>query len=251
MVLRRLVVFGLVVLAISVRAEAYPLLQLDIIGGKYDPVTQTTIASDSDFTLVALLTPKPTDNLTALLNDTYYISAALMPKVGPAHMDVGSYTWNGTHYNSTADMTFGTPPLEGLNAVYDTGDFNDPNIFPTFFNEFAFQFSFDQRAVVKYVPQDTGTLTPTSATSNISYFQTFNITTSFSGDDVLHFNLYDTYIKRCARDGSCAMDVDIEHSAPLYADAQSVNSVPEPGAALLISIGLVAAATRLRRETSL
>lgn len=234
------------VVALAGRAEAYPLLQLDIIGGKYDPVTQTTIASDSDFTLVALLTPKATDNLAALLSDTYYISAALMPKVGPAHQPVGSFTWNGVNYNATADMTFGTPPMEGLDATYDTGDLVDPNIFPTFFSEFAFQFSADQRAVIKYVPQDAGSIAPTSATSNITYFQTFNITTSFTGNNVLHFNLYDTYIKRCSRDGSCAMDIEIEHFAPLYADAESVNSVPEPAGFALLAMGLAFAVRRLR-----
>ena len=60
-------------------SKLYPLLQLDIVAGTYDPVTQTTIAGGPDFTLIALLTPKATDNLATLL-DTYYISAALMPR---------------------------------------------------------------------------------------------------------------------------------------------------------------------------
>ena len=244
--LRRLMVLGCVAMAMAGRAEANPLLQLDIIGGKYDPITQTTIASDSDFTLVALLTPKATDNLTALLNDTYYISAALMPKVGPEHSLVGSYTWNGVEYDATADMTFGTPPMEGLNATYDPGDFSDPNIFPTFFSEFAFQFSPEQRAVIKYVPTDAGSITPTTATSNISYFQAFNITTSFTGNNVLHFDLYSSYVKRCATSGGCSTDIDVEYSAPLWADAESVNSVPEPTGFMLVSLGLALAARRLR-----
>ena len=242
----RALILGVGLLAVSARAEAYPLLQLDIVNGTYDPVTQTTISGGPDFTLIALLTPRATSNLTALLNDTYYISAALMPKVGPAHSIVGNYSWNGTNYDATAGMTFGTPPMEGLNATFDAGDLNDPNIFPTFFNEFAFQFSFDQRAVAKDVRQDAGGITPTTATGNVSYFQTFNITTSFTGNNVLHFNLYDTYIKRCARDGSCVMDIDIEHAAPLYADAESVNSVPEPTGAALITLGLFFTVRRLR-----
>ena len=242
----RALILGVGLLAMSARAEAYPLLQLDIVGGTYDPITQTTISGGPDFTLIALLTPKATDNLAALLSDTYFISAALMPKVGPAHSSIGNFSWNGANYDATGDMTFGTPPMEGIEANFDAGDFNDPNIFPTFFSEFAFQFSFDQRAVAKYVPQDAGGITPTSATANISYYQTFNITTSLTGNNVLHFNLYDTYIKRCARDGSCAMDIDIEHAAPLYADAESVNSVPEPTAAALVSLGLLFAVRRLR-----
>jgi hypothetical protein len=245
-VLLRALILGVGLLAVSARVEAYPLLQLDIVAGTYDPVTQTTIAGGPDFTLIALLTPKATDNLAALLGDTYYISAALMPKVGPAHSDVGSFSWNGTHFNATGDMTFGTPPMEGIDANFDAGDLNDPNIFPTFFKEFAFQFSPELRALPKYVPVDAGGVTPTSATGNVTYYQMFNVTTLLRGDHVLHFNLYDTYIKRCARDGTCAMDIDIEHAAPLYADAESVNSVPEPTGAALLSLGLLFAVRRLR-----
>jgi hypothetical protein len=225
-----------VLCSLTARAEAYPLLQLDIVGGSYDPVTQTTISGGPDFTLIALLTPKPTDNLAALLSDTYYISAALTPKVGPTHSIVGDYTWNGTHYDATANMTFGTPPLEALSG-FDPGDFSDPDIYPTFFNEFAFQFSFDQRAVAKWVPQDAGGVTPTTATGNVSYYQMFNITTSFAGNHVLHFNVYDTYIKRCASGGPCETDVDVEHFGPLNADAESAK-VPEPSIMALLAVGL-------------
>ena len=43
---------------VGARAEAIPVLQLDIIGGSYDWETQTIISNSNRFTLVALLTPK-------------------------------------------------------------------------------------------------------------------------------------------------------------------------------------------------
>src|SRR5688500_5470126 len=62
------------------RAEAIPLLQLDMSGGVYDPVTESIVAPGGAFTLYALLTPpkNTTDaQLAALLSDTYYVSVAL------------------------------------------------------------------------------------------------------------------------------------------------------------------------------
>ena len=65
---------------------AIPSLQLDIAGGTYDPVTETIIASSTPFTLYAYLVP----DSGAPLTGTYYISAAILPAVGPEEFTMRS-----------------------------------------------------------------------------------------------------------------------------------------------------------------
>src|SRR5688572_13007427 len=112
----------------AAHAVAYPILQLDIIGGTYDAATQTIVSGGPDFTLVALLTPKP-GGIVGLINDTFYISAAVTPQTGPTNVSIGSFTWNGSNYDVTEDMIYGTPPLElGLAGAYP-GDMEGHAIF--------------------------------------------------------------------------------------------------------------------------
>ena len=104
----------------SARAEAVPVLQLDIIGGTYDWETQTIVSNSTSFTLVALLTPQD----SSALYDTYYISAALTPQTAEGTNPTNStFSFDGTTYNATEDMTYGVPPLEeGMYGTEDPGD---------------------------------------------------------------------------------------------------------------------------------
>ena len=60
-----------------------PFLQLEIKNGVYDNTTQSTVATTKAFTLYAYLTPIAGGgvDLATLLDTTYYITAALTPKV--------------------------------------------------------------------------------------------------------------------------------------------------------------------------
>ena len=227
------------------RLEAYPVLQLDIIGGTYDRETETIVSDGASFTLVALLTPKPNTDLAALLTETYYISAAVSPQVGPIGYSIGSFTWNGSTHQVTEDMTYGTPPLEGLHdATTDPGDLSSHGVYPTYFAELPLNFSAANRAVA-YNTQDralAGTpinLAAPTANDQIAYYQLITVTTSLADGYQLHFDLYDTYLLEKCRRGTCSSDVDVDHFAPFSHDAQSgTESVPEPGALLLLSLGL-------------
>src|SRR3990172_5215789 len=117
---------------------AYPTLQLDIIGGTYDPITGTIISPGTKFTLIALLE----ENRSNLITDTYFISAALVPKRDDAG-SLGSFSFNGIERAVTRDMVYGTPPLETIvdNQEWDKGDLPPHGIFDTYFAEFGFQFS--------------------------------------------------------------------------------------------------------------
>ncbi len=229
----------------AVTAEAYPILQLDIIGGHYDAATQTVVSDGSDFTLVALLTESGNRSAEELLADTYYISAAVSPNPGPSATGLGSFTWNGANYDVTDDMTYGTPPLDVITGA----NLPSHGVFPTFFSEFAFTFNQADRVLSYNVENSAGNpLTPTSATSGVSYFATFNVTTSLIGTNVLHFDLYNTALRECKRNEACDTELNLDLKAPFSHDAESSNyKVAEPGSMLLMSVGLLFAARSLRR----
>ena len=241
---RTLCLTGLLLTA--ARVEAYPLLQLDIVGGSYDPVTQTIVSSGPDLTLIALLTPKGNSDLASLLGDTYYISAAISPQTGPTGGDLGSFTFGSETFSATSGMQYGVPPIEASGVVGDPGDLPTHSVFPTFFQEFGFQFTQAQRTVSYDSAENPSGLQPTSATTGVSYYALFNITTSLVGSNVLHFDLYNTLIKNC-RNQNCSPDEDIDGFAPFSHDAQSTNSVPEPETLGFLATGAIVAVLMLRR----
>jgi hypothetical protein len=267
----------------AARAEAVPFLQLDIVGGTYRADDETIVAGSETFTLVALLTPKQNataSEINALLADTYYISAAVTPGTGPVPASLGTFAFAGATYNVTSDMTFGTPPLDAADPTHDSGDLSTHSVFPTYFRQFAFQFTPGQRAQTYNSQDDPGGYTASG--TGRSYYATFAVETDLGRSLALHFDLYNTVTVPCPSSGgrgngkgggkggnggspggsgTCTVDIDIASFAPYSHDAESghspleapdspVGSVPEPGNLMLIGIGVVAAARLLRRRTT-
>lgn len=207
-------------MALANAGWAIPTLQLDIPNGVYNTVDETTYATTPNFTLRALL------NSTSY-SGTYYISAAIVPNLGPSSPppNVGSFTINGTTY-TTANMTWGTPPInvaDNLNGG-GPGNLGAHDVFPTYYLELAF--NFDATHTVGAYNTADGTTSPGSL-----FYHDFSIAVgNLLPGYALHFDLYDERIKS----GNWTLD----DFAPFSHDAQS-GAVPDGGLTLaMLGFGL-------------
>jgi len=215
------VIQGLAAAGLIASASAYalPTLQLGIAGATYDNTTETSVATSNPFTLYAFLTPDKNNDLT----DTYRIAIALTPQTSTAG-NYGTFTIDGgTPIDVTADMVYGTPPLETIHdQLSDPGDLPTHGIYDTYFFELSFTFDGSNEAAGLDV-QDNADLSGLDLSGSGMYYQTFEIDISGLADGYgLHFDLYNTAI--CTNDkGQCQVvgDIDQTQFAPFSHDASS------------------------------
>lgn len=240
-------------------AFALPNLQLDIVDGSYDTVTETTVATTDPFTLVALLQD------AAMLGDDFYLSMAVIPSQlqstpGP---ELGQFSFTvdttTTTVNVTSDMTYGTPPIEIYSGNPD-GDLSPHGIFDTYFYEYGFNFD-GNNTVDAYNTADSN---DPDANGEILYSFEASVDTQLLEDGYeIHFDLYNKTAndkRSIVIDGFTYYDLDPTEFAPFSHDAESGDGdgggggggdlpVPEPGTLVLLGCGLLSLAGVARRKS--
>ena len=227
-------------LLLPATASAVPLLQLGIGGGVYDEATDTTVSNQPTFTLYAYLTPPPGASLAEIedyLSDTYYLAAALTPKV-TSPTNIGSFSVDGTTVNATTDMVYGNPPINTVEGSAD-GDLGGHGVYETYFKEFAFQFDPGLTTTTLNVEDTAGTV-PVWTLNGGTYYMAFPISVlNLNSDYQVHFDLY-------SKNG----DFSIKNFAPASHDAGSIAHAPEPSSVILLGTGALALALHYRRRRS-
>jgi len=219
-----------------------PTLQLDIEGGWYNmsstsgQTEDTIVANSYSFELYAFLIPNDSNTL----DDTYYLSAALVPKPEP-NVDLGYFTFDSRTVNVTSDMYFGVPPLEE-NLGFDSGDLQKHGIFETYFIEFGFQFDWSKDIAPYNTQQRAQSGGAISTYGSGMYYRVFQVDVSgLAPGYLIHFDLY-----KASRlsDG----DIEVSEFAPFSHDAESpLRRVPEPSTIVLLGGGLFSLAMVRRK----
>ncbi|PAW66835.1 MAG: hypothetical protein B9S34_07060 [Opitutia bacterium Tous-C1TDCM] len=195
-------------LALAAPAAALPMLQLDIAGGTYDTVDQTTVANADVFTLRTLL--KANSSNVAV---PYFLSVAIAPGLALSNPapDIGTFKINGVAYTGSM-LTWGTPPTNVPD--FESGNLSPHGIYPTYYLEL--QFSFANAGTVSAYNVQTD-----AAASGVLRYVDFQVDVSALRSAYnLHFDLYNEKFRQG--------DYSVDRFAPFSHDAASGSGGYEP-----------------------
>lgn len=257
----------------SSSAFAFNTLQLDIDGGTYDATTQTIVKSGNIFDVYAYGIQPNGQNATDIKTIQYYLSAALTGPNGlvpQSSQNLGSFAYTigstTTTVAVTADLVFGTPPLDTFIQAFDNGDLATHSAFPTYFTQISLPNFTNAQQIDAYNTQDRAIAgTPINFSGTGMFYQkvNFDLTNLATGYD-LHWDLYSAAVVQCGNNPNCnSTDVDVNDFTPFSHDAESNGgrtpppppppdeNVPEPTALWMLGLGLLGLAGFKRKQTKL
>jgi hypothetical protein len=199
--------FGILI-PFGLSADAVPTLQLFIAGGTYDNATQTWVTNANSFDLYVI-------GANEALNDVIISMALNLPQTDDPN-GLATITIDGTPYNT---WTYGTPNMLPPHDIY-----------PTWYSEFnAGDFGLvggvaNTNWPDYYDPSTQGYLT---GSNTLGEFRSFHV--DISGTDYAHFDGYFYFQDK--------RGVTKIKFAPFSHDAESSNTIPEPGTLALLGLG--------------
>lgn len=209
-------------------ASGGPFLQLDIAGGVYDPVSETTLSTAANFDLYAILNPSSPHFKGGYSRD-YFLAVSILPKAGPGNPGIGTFDIDGQTIGYS-DLTYGTPA--GLPGH---------DVFPSLYYEVPFHFV-DGQNINGYNVQDQPTLDPVLNPAGGFRYVKFNFdVNSLDLDYIIHFDIYNK-----KSDGTVDRFSPFSHDAEDPPVGRTPPGVPDAGGCLAqLSLGF--AATLLAR----
>jgi|GEM_PF-4761905 len=99
-------------------AWAYPDLQLNILDGSYDSLSETIVTTDKRFTVQAYVTKKKKKfTRREILEGSFFLAVAVAPVSG-GNIDFGTFSINGVEIG-LGDMAYGRPEALPPHGTYD------------------------------------------------------------------------------------------------------------------------------------
>lgn len=219
-------------------ARAYPALQLNILGGIYDEVSESIVTDADRFTVQAYATRQGRSfTKSEILDAVYYVSFAVTTPDGRPVGDFGTLSVDGVEIG-IGDTTYGTPDGLPPHGVYAAHHY-----------ETAFRFDRNDRARPFDTAENAGEAPETSGRGRKMYFASFEVDASDLAPGVgLEIDLYGGEVTPNIPGAGAFRFAPFSHNAARLAGVgPAPSAVAEPGTLAALLTSLLALALCRRR----